>query len=190
MKIYIIGDPCAGKTVFLNKFSDSRFEKFPEEGYLKIPPLLEENKFYSFLWFYLYYYNRERSVKTKKIPIIERGLHEDYALLKACFCTGKINRKQREVMKYVIDSMMKDIPVQKNDLAVNFICQNEIIRKRLERRGKKQGPEKEKYWSICRNELKKFYLDKCNYWQIETSYLDQKEVFKAVKNKIYEHCGF
>lgn len=190
MKIYIVGDPCAGKSTFLDNFSDKRFEIFEEEGYLKIPTLLEANKFFSYLWFYLYYYNRDKSIKTEKTPIIERGLHEDYALLEACFQTGKIDVKQKEIMTYVIDLMFKDLPLQPDDLVINFICQNELIRQRLECRGRKQGSEKEKYWDIYRNELKKFYIGKCEYWEIDTSNLTEDEVFEVVKNRIYQHCGF
>lgn len=190
MKVYIVGDACAGKSTFLNQFSDSRFAIFFEEGLSKIPPLLEENKFFGYLWFYLYYYNRDCLIKTDKIPIIERGLHEDYALLEACHQTGRVDDKQKEIMHYVIDLMMKDLPLEKDDLVINFICQNEVVKKRLKGRGQKNKTfNKDHYWDIYRTELKKFYPDKCEYWEIDTSELTPDQMSKLVSEKIYAHCG-
>jgi len=190
MKIYIVGDACAGKSTFLNQFSDSHFEIYFEEGLKQIPPLLEENKFFGYLWFYLYFYNRDISIKTDKIPIIERGLHEDYALIAACYAGGKINDRQKEVMTYIVDLMMEDLPLAKEDLAINFICQNEIIKKRLIGRGQPDKVyNKDHYWDVYRSELRKFYPDKCHYWEIDTSDLSPDQVFDLVSKKIYQHAG-
>src|SRR3989338_4103200 len=189
MKIYLVGDSASGKTAFITAFSDQRFVLFPEEGRHSIPPLLEEKKFFGYLWFYLYYYNRDRAISTDKIPIIERGLSEDYALLEACEQTHKINAKEYDIMRYIIDIMMTDLPIEPNDLAVHFVCRNDIIRQRLEARNRPQGPEKERYWNIYRDELQTFYVDKCHYWKIDTSDLSPEEMIHRLGSRILNHVG-
>lgn len=189
MKIYLVGDAASGKTTFLENFSDPHFAIFPEEGHQQIPPLLEESKFYGYLWFYLYYYYRDRSIATDKIPIIERGLSEDYALLEACYQTNKINSQERDIMRYIIDRMMADLSITHNDLVIHFICRNEIIRQRLEARGRRQGEEKDLYWNVYRNELKTFYSGKCQYYSIDTSNLPIEGMVHRVGARIRDHVS-
>lgn len=181
-RIYIEGDSCSGKSTFLDLLKDKRFKIIREKGLSIIPEKLEDDKFLSIIWFSLYYYNREITLKTKKIPIIERSIFNEYSLLNFYAKIKKITQKERLIGLKLLDRLVKKMPLGKNDLVIHLVLSNEIIRERVAKRGRNPDKYKDAHWNFLRSETEKYFQKRCIYEKIDTTNLSKKQV----KEKIME----
>src|SRR3989344_5105263 len=97
-KIILVGDAASGKTTFLNGLSGQtglKLHIIKEEGWKKIPPKTEADKYQSNLWFTKYYYTIENRVNNKTNVVLERGLWFQYPFTIAQYKSGKITKLQK-----------------------------------------------------------------------------------------------
>jgi len=182
MKVLFVGDACSGKTTVLKRLKEEGYPVILEEGWHTIPPEIEADKFQSFIWFTNYYFEREKNLAHEgkdKPLLIERPLHTHYPYAKAQFFSGKITEEQYKQETAFLDTLAKQIPLDKETIVLHFVCTSEIMRARLEARGRKQNKEQEKYWDFMRQFTEEYFM-KYNYYKIDTSLLTQEEAYNTV----------
>ena len=182
MKILFVGDACSGKTTILKRLKEDGYPVILEEGWQTIPPEIEADKFQSFIWFTTYYYEREKNLahEGKNKPLlIERPLHTHYPYAKAQLFSGKITEAQYKEEIAFLDSLAQQIPLNEETIVLHFVSSSEIIRARLEARGRKQNKKQEKYWDLMR-QFTEEYFEKCKYYKIDTSLLTQEEAYNKI----------
>ena len=183
MKILFVGDACSGKTTILKRLKEDGYPVILEEGWQKIPLEIEADKFQSFIWFTNYYFEREKNLKHEgkdKAILIERPLHTHYPYAKAQFFSGKITEEQYKQETAFLDSLATQIPLAEETTVLHFVCNSEIIRARLEARGRRQTKEQEKYWDLMR-QFTEEYFAKYMYYKIDTTTLSLDEIHREAK---------
>lgn len=179
MPIILLGDPCSGKTSTLQRLKELGYSVVLEEGWKQIPPDIEQDKFQSNLWFTNYFYHRDKHHWGKN-TIFEYCLHYQYSFTNAQFQCEKINGKQKLEALALLTSLVKKLPLHRDDLVIHFTCSSALTNQRLAERGRQQSPSQDEYRRVLRQEIEAYFRSQCRYVVIDTTRLSRDETFRSV----------
>lgn len=185
MRIFLLGDPAAGKTTFLSSLKKNLYTINNERLTNQLHKEMYGNLVLKNTAHALYLLERDINVwNTKKITFFEYCYQATYCFIKAHYRLGNMTKKDVAAVAGVLDHVSNLLPINKKDIAIHFTCNLDVINKRLDKRAKHIPPKTAKYLLCLREEIKKRFSRLCQYHHIDTTSLSKQDIKQSVKKDI------